>query len=99
MLKVLCGARVRAIGVTAAVALVVAACASDNPPKGEVTAALPNGKSCPQIRGEIDRLDSRGVPAKIEQANAGKKLSTAHRAEVDQYNQLLQQYLGARCHL
>lgn len=93
------GARVRAVGVSVAMALLLAACASDNQQPGNVTASLPDGKSCQQLRGEIDRLDSRGVPSKIEQANSGKKLSAANQAEVDQYNRLLQQYLGGRCHL
>lgn len=93
------GSRIRACGVSVAAALLLAACAGDSQQPGSVTAALPDGKSCQQLRGEIDRLDSRGVPAKIDQANAGKKLSAANQADVDQYNRLLQQYLGARCHL
>lgn len=84
----------------AAVALpaMLAACASDGPP-GNQQAMAADAKSCASVRSEIDRLDARGVPARIEAANQGKKISASQRAEVDQYNRLLQQYLGSRCHL
>jgi hypothetical protein len=60
---------------------------------------LPSGESCGSIRGELNRLDSKGVPAQVERASAGSKLSTSQRADVDKYNDLLNQYLGARCHV
>lgn len=84
----------------AAVALptMLAACAGDGQ-SGNQQAMAADAKSCAQVRGEIDRLDARGVPSRIEAANQGKKLSATQRAEVDQYNRLLQQYLGGRCHL
>jgi hypothetical protein len=55
---------------------------------------LPMGESCQSIRGELNKLDSRGV-----KASNGGKLSTAQRADADSYNRLLGQYLGARCHV
>ena len=61
--------------------------------------ALPAGESCQSIRGELNRLDSRGVPAQVERASGGGKLSSSQRADVDKYNDLLNQYLGARCHV
>jgi len=61
--------------------------------------ALPAGESCQSIRGELDHLDSKGVPAQVERASNGGKLSGAQRADVDKYNDLLNQYLGARCHV
>ena len=61
--------------------------------------ALPSGESCQSIRGELDHLDSKGVPAQVERASNGGKLSAAQRADVDKYNDLLNQYLGARCHV
>lgn len=61
--------------------------------------ALPMGESCQSIRGELNRLDSRGVPALVEKASNGGKLSGAQRADADNYNRLLGQYLGARCHV
>ena len=61
--------------------------------------ALPSGESCQSIRGELDHLDSKGVPAQVERASNGGKLSAAQRVDVDKYNDLLNQYLGARCHV
>ena len=46
-----------------------------------------------------NRLDSRGTQAKVEAATQGKKLPPAAQADVDRYNDLLNQYLGARCHV
>lgn len=60
---------------------------------------LPMGQSCQSIRGELNRLDSRGVPTLVERASNGGKLNAAQRADVDSYNSLLNQYLGARCHV
>ena len=60
---------------------------------------LPPGQSCQSLRGELNKLDSRGVPAKVERATAGQKLSPADKADVDRYNQTLNYYLGARCHV
>jgi hypothetical protein len=60
---------------------------------------LPPGESCGSIRGELNRLDSKGVPAQVERASNGGKLSPAQRSDVDKYNDLLNQYLGARCHV
>lgn len=60
---------------------------------------LPPGESCGSIRGELNHLDSKGVPAQVERASNGGKLSAAQRSDVDKYNDLLNQYLGARCHV
>lgn len=61
--------------------------------------AMPYGANCKSVRSQLDNLDSRGVPAKVEASRSGKKLPPAQQAEVDQYNQLLNQYLGSRCHV
>jgi hypothetical protein len=61
--------------------------------------ALPAGQSCQSIRGQLNKLDSMGVPAQVERASRGGNLSAAQRSNVDQYNKLLGQYLGARCHV
>ncbi len=61
--------------------------------------SLPMGQSCQSIRSELNRLDSRGVPNLVEKASNGSKLSDAQRAEADNYNRLLGNYLGARCHV
>lgn len=61
--------------------------------------ALPSGQSCQSLRSDMDRMLSRGIQPKVEAAQAGRKLPPQQQAEVDQYNRLLAQYLGARCHL
>ncbi len=45
------------------------------------------------------RLDKKGVQALVERQNAGKQLTKAQKAQADLYNQLLNDYLGARCHV
>jgi hypothetical protein len=62
-------------------------------------AALAPGQSCGSIRAELDALDRKGTQAKVEAASAGKKLSPKDKTDVDRYNLLLNQYLGARCHV
>jgi hypothetical protein len=52
-----------------------------------------------RVRQELDQLDRRGTQAKVEAASAGKKLAAKDKSDVDRYNSLLNQYLGARCHV
>jgi hypothetical protein len=61
-------------------------------------ASLAPGQSCGTIRQQLDALDRKGTQAKVEAASAGKKLAPKDKSDVDQYNTLLNQYLGARCH-
>lgn len=61
--------------------------------------AMPAGSSCQSVRGELNKLDSKGTPSRVEAATRGAKLAPAQQAEVDRYNQLLNLYLGARCHV
>ena len=61
--------------------------------------AMPAGQSCQSVRAELNRLDARGTQSKVEAASRGTKLAPAAQAEVDRYNQLLNLYLGARCHV
>jgi hypothetical protein len=75
-------------------------CAAQGATYGDPGArALPAGQSCQSIRAELNRLDSRGVPSKVEAASRGQKLSPQSQAEADRYNELLNYYLGARCHV
>ena len=79
----------------------VAGCAEDGGTYGGDPGARPlaAGQSCGSIRQELNRLDSKGTQAKVEASTQGKKLPPAAQAEVDRYNDLLNQYLGARCHV
>ena len=89
-------------GVVAALGLaMLAGCAEGGGAGGGDPGAIPlaAGQSCGSIRGELDKLDRKGTQAKVEAATAGKKLQPAAQADVDRYNSLLNQYLGARCHV
>lgn len=79
----------------------LAGCAEDGGGYGGDPGARPlaAGQTCGTIRQELNRLDSRGTQAKVEAATQGKKLPPAAQADVDRYNDLLNQYLGARCHV
>ena len=95
------GTMSRTVGFLAA-AVVIAAlsgCADGDGYGGDPGAApLAAGQSCGTIRAQLDALDKKGTQAKVEAASAGKKLSPKDKGDVDQYNSLLNQYLGARCH-
>jgi hypothetical protein len=60
---------------------------------------LAAGETCESIRADLNKLDSQGVPALIERQSSGKKLSAGQKQQADLYNKLLNQYLGARCHV
>jgi hypothetical protein len=47
----------------------------------------------------LNRLLGRGVQGNIAKQQSGKGLTPAAKADVDRYNSLLNQYLGARCHV
>jgi len=61
--------------------------------------ALSAGETCQSIRADLSRLDKEGVQAMVERQNSGKQLPAAQKAKADLYNQLLDKYLGARCHV
>lgn len=81
---------------TAALALSLVGCASTG--DGPNSAALPAGETCTSVRAKLNKLDSKGVPAYVEAQSQGKKLGGQQKADADAYNNLLNQYLGARCH-
>ncbi|WP_072391129.1 hypothetical protein [Hyphomicrobium sp. CS1GBMeth3] len=74
-------------------------CASGGGPGGPSKKALANGESCGSIKQQLNKLDARGVPASVQAQAAGKKISGQQKADADLYNQLLNDYLGARCHV
>ena len=85
------------------VVLACAGCAAANSnnstPGDPGPTALADGETCESIRANLNKLDSQGVPALIERENSGKKLSPGQKQQADLYNKLLNQYLGARCHV
>ncbi|MDX2259055.1 MAG: hypothetical protein NW205_09090 [Hyphomicrobiaceae bacterium] len=92
-------AKAKFVSVAAAALLagLVAGCAN-NSSSGPTAQALPPGSTCGSIRAELSRLDARGVQSKVEALNAGRRMSEPDRAVAQRYNDLLNQYLGARCH-
>lgn len=83
-----------------ALGLVLAGCATDGKAGGDPGAmAMPAGYTCQSVRAELSRLDAKGAQPKVEAASRGQKLSPQAQAEVDRYNELLNLYLGARCHV
>jgi hypothetical protein len=89
-----------AIAVTLAVLL--AGCAGNTGtgnPGDPGPQSLSGGETCQGIRANLNRMDREGVPSLVEQQNSGKKLAAPQKAKADLYNQLLDKYLGARCHV
>ncbi len=82
------------------VAALLGGCAAQGAPGGDPGARpLPAGQSCQSLRAELNKMDSRGIPSKVEAVSAGRKVSPADKADADRYNQTLNHYLGARCHV
>jgi hypothetical protein len=78
----------------------LAGCAASNGGSGGPTAAsLPSGESCGSIKSQLNKLDAKGVQAYVQAQGEGKKLSGSQKTDADSYNRLLNQYLGARCHV
>ncbi len=78
----------------------LAGCAAQGAPGGDPGARpLPPGYTCQSLRAELNKMDSQGAPAKVEAVTQGRKVSPADKAVADRYNQLLNYYLGGRCHV
>lgn len=89
-------------GIVAGIAaLACAGCAAngDGTSAGPKPTVLSGGQTCQSIRNDLTRLDKKGVQALVERQTAGKTLSKAQKAQADLYNKLLNDYLGARCHV
>jgi len=101
VLKATADARVSKLLIAAAMATLIAGCASEGKYNNGDPGArpLPHGESCSSIRAELNRMDARGVPSKVEAVNAGRRVSDKDRELANRYNTLLNQYLGARCHV
>jgi hypothetical protein len=98
------GRRARAFGgaIAGTLAVLLAGCAgnTNGSASGDPGAQqLSGGETCQSIRTNLNRLDKEGVPSLVEQQNSGKKLGAPQKAKADLYNQLLDKYLGARCHV
>lgn len=76
-------------------------CASTEAQKIVTPAAAPvlTDRSCQSLRSEIMTREARGAARLVDRKNDGGKLNAREQAEIDTYNSLLNEYLGARCHL
>ncbi len=82
--------------VSAAVLAGGCASGSNNGPSGK---ALAKGETCGSIKSQLNKLDAKGVPSSVQALAAGKKIGPAQKADAELYNRLLDDYLGARCHV
>lgn len=73
----------------------MAGCATSTPSPS----TLSGGETCQSVRGKLDKLLANGAQWKVEAVSAGRKISAADKADADAYNRLLNDYLGARCHV
>ena len=89
----------RALAITIAVMLAGCAGNTGNGSGDPGPQALSAGETCQGIRTNLNKLDKEGVPSLVERQNSGQKLPAAQKAKADLYNQLLDKYLGARCHV
>lgn len=86
--------------IVAAAAAVSAGCSNNKGYNGDPGARpLPAGQTCQGLQAQLSKLSANGVQSKVEASQSGRKLSPQAQADVDQYNKLLNDYLGARCHV
>lgn len=91
--------RLIGMGIGAATLALGACAGGGGNPNGDPGArSLPAGMSCQSIRADLNKMDSQGAQSKVEAASRGK-VSPETKAVADRYNQLLNYYLGARCHV
>ena len=87
------------MGIALICAVELGGCAGGGSTGGDPGArALPAGQSCQSIKSDLDRMANSGVQSAVEAQSAGRA-SAAQKVQADRYNQLLAQYLGARCHV
>ena len=91
--------RARAIVATGLCAVMASGCAGGAGSGDPGARPLPMGETCQSLRGQLDRLLARGVQPKVEALSAGRQLAPKDRADAEAYNRILNQYLGARCHV
>jgi hypothetical protein len=92
--------RVLYAGVAIGLIALLGGCADEGKAGGDPgPRPMPPGMTCQSVRQELNALDSRGVPAKVEAVSTGRKVSDKDRADAARYNDLLNYYLGGRCHV
>ena len=87
------------VGVAGLAAAIVAGCGGATGNGDPGAKPLPAGQTCQTIFSEMQRLQGRGVQSAIERQQSGGSLSPGQKSDADSYNRLLNDYLGARCHV
>lgn len=87
-----------ALSVIALTAAALAGCSAGATGGDPGAQAMPAGMNCQSVRAELNKMDSQGAQSKVEAASQGKGSPEA-KAVAARYNQLLNYYLGARCHV
>ncbi len=91
--------RLAMLGAMGVLAFVGGCASGGSGPGGPSAKQLANGETCGSIKTQLNKLDARGVPSSVQAQAAGKKISAQQKADADLYNRLLNDYLGARCHV
>lgn len=91
--------RLSPLAAVVAVGALATACAGGSGSGDPGARPLPPGETCQSLKGQLDRMLSRGVQSKVEALSAGRSQSAADKAEAEAYNRTLNSYLGARCHV
>lgn len=91
--------RLALLATMSAIAFVGGCASGGSGPGGPSAKQLANGETCGSIKTQLNKLDARGVPSSVQAQAAGKKISAQQKADADLYNRLLNDYLGARCHV
>lgn len=87
-------------GMALALVLLLGGCAAEGKPGGDPGARpLPPGASCQSLKAELDAMNARGVQGKVEAVSQGRKVSDKDKTDATRYNQILNHYLGGRCHV
>lgn len=81
----------------AVVVMALAGCGGG--PTQAPSSGFTGSSDCKSTKAELNTLVNQGVIGEIEAEANGRKLSGAALARVDRYNDLLNSYLGSRCHL
>lgn len=79
------------------VALALAGCGGG--PSQAPSSGFTGSGDCKSTKAELNILVNQGVIGEIEAEANGRKLSAAAQTRVDRYNDLLNSYLGSRCHV
>lgn len=86
------------LGATIFVLLCLPGCAGDSKRGDPGPIPLAAGQTCQSVRNDLDALDRKGARGLVEARQAGRPLSKPNSELVERYYNLLDQYLGARCH-